>query len=62
MTKIADNTFAAAVFDQNSVEEIKDALARPEADATDCAEWGISPAEWRQQLQMALDAKLADAE
>ncbi len=62
MTKIADNTFAAACYDNNSIEEIRAALAHPKADATDCEEWGITPTEWREQLQQALEAKLADAE
>ena len=62
MASIKDNTFAAACYDSNSIEEIRAALAQSKADATDCREWGITPAEWREQLQQALEAKLADAE
>lgn len=57
---LADNTFAAACYDNNSVQELTDALAGP-ADATDCETWNITPEQWREEIQLALNAKLADA-
>ena len=56
---IADNTFAAACYEQNSVLELQLSLRR-EADKHDCAEWGITPEQWREQIEIALAAKLAD--
>ena len=53
---IRDNTFAAACFEQNSIEELETAL-RGDADATDCKTWGITPQEWRAQIAEALAAK-----
>ena len=55
---IADNTFAAACFDQNSIEELETALAG-EADADDCATWRITPEEWRASVELALTEKRA---
>ena len=55
---IADNTFAAACFDQNSIEELEQSLAG-EADADDCATWDITPAQWRASVELALAEKRA---
>lgn len=57
MTAISENTFAAACFDQNSVSELEQALSRQEADATDCAEWNLTPEQWRAEIELALAAK-----
>lgn len=56
MIRIEDNTFAAACFDQNSIEELEAALAG-EPDQTDMATWNLTPAEWRAQIELALAAK-----
>ncbi len=60
MAQINENTFAAACYDQNSVAELQTALAG-EADANDMAEWGLTAAEWRAQIELALEAKMEDA-
>jgi len=59
MTDIPENTFAAACYDQNSVEELLEGL-RSGSDAADCAKWGLSPAGWTSQIKLALAAKLED--
>ncbi len=59
--KISTNTFAAACYDQNSIADLRQALAGP-VDATDCATWGITADEWRQQIEAALAEKIADLE
>jgi hypothetical protein len=56
MTRIQDNTFAAACYDQNSVEELVQALAYG-PDETDCKTWGITPSDWVEQINQALEAK-----
>lgn len=56
---ITDNTFAAACYDQNSIDELQAALSEP-ADARDMATWGISEAEYFESLRIALAAKRAD--
>lgn len=48
--------FAEACFNDNSVAELREALAGP-ADATDCETWGISADEWRAAIEQALAAK-----
>lgn len=60
MTKIETNTFAAACYDQNSIDELEEALAG-QADATDCENWGLTPEEWRAEIELALAAKREDA-
>ena len=59
MIRIESNTFAEACYDQNSIAELQEALAGP-ADATDCAEWKITPEQWRAEIELALAAKLED--
>jgi len=56
---IQNNTFAAACYDQNSIEDLVQALSNG-PDATDMATWGLTEDEWREQVQLALDAKRAD--
>lgn len=53
---IADNTFAAACFDQNSIEELEAALLE-QPNETDCAEWDLTAEEWREQIALALKEK-----
>lgn len=60
MIRIEDNTFAAACYDQNSVEELQDALARNQCDE-DMAAWDLTADEWRAGIALALAAKLEDA-
>lgn len=59
-TKIETNTFAAACYEQNTIEDLKSALERDRADAADCATWQLTDAEWRQQIQLALTQKIQD--
>lgn len=59
--RIEDNTFAAACYSHNSIAELERALVEA-ADPHDCAEWNLTAAEWRDQIELALTAKLADAE
>lgn len=60
MTTITENTFAAACFDQNSVAELEQALAG-KADTADCAEWNLTPEQWRAEIELALAAKRENA-
>lgn len=59
MNTIRPNTFAEACFEQNTTAELRDALTGS-ADAVDCLIWGLTEAEWRQQIKLALAAKLED--
>ena len=59
--RIQENTFAAACYDQNSLQELMEALASG-PDEQDMAAWGLTEAEWRAQVQQAIDAKRAEAE
>lgn len=52
---ITSNTFAAACYDQNSISDLEAALAG-EPDQTDMGTWGLSAAEWRSQIKLALAA------
>mgnify|MGYP001469338105 CR=1 FL=1 len=59
MATLTDNTFAAACYDQNTVDELRAALAG-DPDTIDMATWGLSADEWREEIRKALTAKLAD--
>lgn len=59
---IQENTFAAACYDQNSLEELIEALNSTDADESDCKNWGISAQEWKNQIVLAIKEKLEDAE
>lgn len=61
MTHIAENTFAAACYDQNSARELEAAL-RNGPDASDMREWNLTPEEWVKQIKLALRAKLDGAQ
>ncbi|MBN1294378.1 MAG: hypothetical protein JXB48_21255 [Candidatus Latescibacteria bacterium] len=50
--------FAAACYDDNSVEEMVRTLHKKSADHSDCAEWKISPTEWRNSIRLALANRL----
>ena len=56
---IKDNTFAAACFDGNSIEDLENALVS-DADKTDMKAWDINAAQWREQIQLALTEMKAD--
>ena len=58
---IESNTFAEACYDQNSIDELEDAL-KGDADKTDMENWGVTAEEWREQIELALAEKRADAE
>lgn len=58
---IQENTFAEACYDQNSIEELEAALNQ-EPDETDMETWGLTADEWREQIEIALAEKKADAE
>ena len=58
---IESNTFAEACYDMNTIEELEDAL-KGAADETDMKTWGITADEWRDQIELALAEKRADAE
>ena len=60
MTTIANNTFAAACYDTNTAAELEAALRGP-ANEQDCAEWCITPEEWREAVADALAAKREEA-
>lgn len=47
--------FAEACFDQNSIDELRAALAG-NADATDCKTWDITGHEWQLAINAALNA------
>lgn len=59
MTSIAENTFAAACFDQNSAKELQAALTNG-PDASDMRDWGLTAEEWNAQVHQALKAKIED--
>uniref|UniRef100_A0A6M3XLQ7 Uncharacterized protein n=1 Tax=viral metagenome TaxID=1070528 RepID=A0A6M3XLQ7_9ZZZZ len=57
--RIADNAFAAACYEQNSIQELLNALM-DEPDAADLETWDITAQAWREEIRIALEAKLAD--
>jgi len=61
MTHITENTFAAACYDQNSVEELQAVLANG-PDANDMREWNLTADEWTAQIKLAIKAKAEGAE
>lgn len=58
---IKDNTFAAACYNQNTIEELKEGLSGP-ADQADMKAWGLTADEWRQQIQMAINQLQIEAD
>ena len=59
LSKIQENSFAEACYNQNSIDQLKTAL-NEKPDLTDCESWGITEKEWREQIKLALSAKLED--
>jgi hypothetical protein len=50
--------FAEACFNDNSIDELREALKQRSADKTDCENWGITPTQWRESIEAALAARL----
>jgi hypothetical protein len=55
---IDDNTFAAACYDQKSIEDLIEALSMKRADKSECKNWNLTPTEWRAEIELALKAKI----
>lgn len=56
------NNFAGACLNDNSIDELEEALARDDADATDIEEWGLTgEQEWRDAISAALEEMRAKA-
>lgn len=51
------NTFAAACFNMNSIDDLTSSLSE-DADREDCRVWSITPQQWRASIAAALAAKL----
>ena len=47
--------FSEACYNDNSVNELIDALKSRAADATDCENWKISKNSWREEIRTALE-------
>ena len=58
MNKITENTFAAACYNDCTIQELYVASKKLSADKTDCAAWGITPAVWRESIELALQIKI----
>ena len=58
LLQIEDNSFASECYNSNTIEELE--LDTTVADETDCKTWGITAHEWREQIQLALKAKIYD--
>ena len=52
-TFLRDDSFAARCYDNRDRKWLKAAFNR-DADPDDCNRWGISPAEWKANVEMAL--------
>lgn len=50
---LRDDSFAADCYDRMTVKELKSAFNR-DADPDDCIKWNLSPAEWKENIEMAL--------
>jgi len=50
---LADDSFAAWCYDHRTLTEMRSAFDR-DADPDECAQWGLSPLEWRAQVEMAM--------
>ncbi len=54
-TFLRDDSFAAHCYDNKSIQWLETAFNR-DADPEDCRTWGLTPAEWRTNVEMALMA------
>ena len=58
---IEKGTFAEACYDTNHIGELLDAIAsRSAADTQECQQWELTPTEWRENMLLAVEAKIAD--
>ena len=57
--KIDQNTFASACYEMNNIKELIEALNNS-VYPTDCAEWAITPQEYKEQIRRALLAKMLE--
>ena len=57
-THLADESFAAWCYDHLSLREARSAFQQ-DADPDDCRKWGLSPLEWKRQIEMAMIALTA---
>ena len=55
---IADNTFAAACYNDNTVAELI-AILDGQADVADMKEWDLTAGEWRHEMEIALSVMLS---
>lgn len=56
--KVKDGSFAEACFNENSTDELIDALLSQKPDKTDLKTWKITPKESRESIAEALRAKI----
>ena len=52
--------FTDACYDQNSLDELVEALENPTSSATDRAYWNITQKQWRQAIANALRQRVTD--
>ena len=60
-TKIKENSFAEACYNENSIAELK-AASTNSPDKTDMLVWDLTEEEWRRNIILALSALLEDNE
>ncbi len=56
---LMDSSFASYCYDKRTVKWLKSAFNR-DADPDDCEKWNITRFEWKENIEMALIAKIAD--
>lgn len=59
MTFIADNTFAAACYNNNTADELESVL-RADVDHADLEQWGLTESEYKNELKRAIQALKED--
>ncbi len=55
-----ETEFKNACYDQNSIEELIEALQAKKADKADMKEWGLTATQWRNAIKTALKEKIDD--
>lgn len=55
ITKIQANSFAAACYNHNTAVDLRAMLVNADS-ADDCDAWNITAAEWREQIELAIEA------
>ncbi len=56
LNKIESNSFAAACYDNNTIEQLQDMVAEAASVAADCHDWDITPEQRVEQIKLAIDA------